>query len=142
VGLIAALKDTLDEGLAALLVAAPSVTRDPALLAALAHLPVAPDSAYRRSDGGMVYVTALTGYANARNTADMLLWKQSLTLITAPSTPHDVLLTIATWNDRHFFFCGPPPSPRQVFPALRERAVRERDTTILAALARERLPCK
>ncbi len=140
VGLIAALKDTVDEQLAALLVSAPSVTRHPELLAALAHLAVAPDSGYRRNDGGSTYVSASTGYANARDAADLLLWRQALTLIAAPSTTHDVLLTIATWNDRHLFmWCGADPRP--LFAALRARATRERDTTVLAALARERPSC-
>jgi len=139
VGLIAALKDTVDEQLAALLVSAPTVMRHPELLAALAHLPVAPDSGYRRNDGGSTYVSASTGYANARDAADLLLWRQALTLIAAPSTTHDVLLTIATWNDRHLFMCGADPRP--LFAALRARATRERDTTVLTALARERPSC-
>jgi len=136
-GLIGALKDTVDETLAALLVSAPLVTRDPELLVELAHLPVAPDSAFRRSDGGMVYMSAQTGYAGARDRADVLLRKQSLALIAAPDTPHDVLVTIATWNDRHMF-CAPPPGTGEVSEALRARATRDRDTTLLAAMARVR----
>ena len=66
VTLIAALHDSVDVPLAELLVSTPQVMRDPELLVALAHLPVAPDSTWRRSDGGMVYVTATTGYAHAR----------------------------------------------------------------------------
>jgi hypothetical protein len=132
--LIAALHDTLDVALAELLVATPAVTRDPGLLVALAHLPVAPDSAWRRSDGGMVYETAMTGYAHARNAADDALWSQSLALIAAPGTSHDVLLTLATWRDRHFYSCPGRPSMRQVVPALKERAAREGDRAILSAL--------
>lgn len=135
-GLIAALKDTVDVTLAGLLVSAAPVTRDPELLADLAHLPVAPDSAYRRSDGGMVYVSAQTGYAGARDRADVLLQQQALALTAAPDTPRDVLLTIATWNDRHMF-CAPPRTG-EVSAALRARATRDRDTTLLAALARVR----
>lgn len=142
VGLIAALKDSLDEGLAALLVSAPSVTRDPELLAALAHLPVRRDSSFRRDDGGMVYMATMTGYASARDMADFLLWRQSLTLIADPRTPHEVLLTSATWSDRHLFSCGPYPSPHDVHEALRARAMRENDSAILAALARVPSLCK
>ena len=141
VALIAALHDTVDAPLAELLVSTPLVTHDPELLVALVHLPVAPDSSYRRSDGGMVYVTAMTGYARARDAAELLLWRQSLALIAAPDTPHDVLLTIATWHDRHAFSCPGRPSKREVFPVLKERASREGDTAVLTALARIKAPC-
>ena len=141
VALIAALHDTVDAPLAELLVSTPLVTRDPELLVDLVHLPVAPDSSYRRSDGGMVYVTAMTGFARAREAAELLLWRQSLVLIAAPGTPHDVLLTIATWHDRHAFSCPGRPSKREVFPVLEERASREGDTAVLAALARVKAPC-
>ncbi len=141
VALIAALHDSVDVPLAELLVSTPRVTRDPELLVALAHLPVASDSSYRRSDGGMVFETVRTGYARAREAADVLLWEQSLALIAAPGTPHDVLLTIATWHDRHAYMCPGRPGKGQVFPALKERASRERDTTVLAALARVKAPC-
>jgi hypothetical protein len=134
-GLIAALHDTVDEGLAALMVATPSVTRDPELMAGLARLPVAPDSEYRRSDGGTTYVTASTGYASARDAADIYLWNHALALIAAPSTPEDVLLTIATWDDRHRFMCGDGRS--RVFAALHERATRDRDTATLVAIGRK-----
>ena len=141
VALIAALDDTVDAPLAELLAATPVVTRDPELLVALVHLPVAPDSSYRRSDGWMVPVTAMTGYARAREAAELSLWRQSLALIAAPGTPHDVLLTIATWHDRHAFSCPGQPSKRAVFPVLKERASREGDTAVLAALARVKAPC-
>jgi hypothetical protein len=141
-GLIAALNDTIDEGLAALLVSAPSITRDPEMLAALVRLPVAPDSVLRHPDGGIGYITVRTGYALARNTADELLWKQSLTLIGARNTPPDLLLMIATWSDRHLFWCGGMPGSREVFAALRARAARDRDATLSAALARVRVPCE
>jgi hypothetical protein len=139
--LIAALKDTVDVPLAELLVSTPQVMRDPDLLVALVHLPVAPDSTWRRDDGGMVYETVRTGYANARGAADYLLWTKSLALIAARDTPKDVLLTLATWHDRHAFSCPGRPSKGQVFPALKERALREGDTAILAALARVKAPC-
>ena len=139
--LITALHDTLDVPLAELLVSTPQVMRDPELLVALAHLPVAPDSTWRRDDGGMVYATVTTGYARARGAADDALWAQSLALIAARDTPHDVLLTLATWHDRHAFSCPGRPSKGQVFPALKERALREGDTAILAALARVKAPC-
>lgn len=139
--LIAALHDTLDVPLAELLVATPRVTSDLELLVALAHLPVALDSMWRRGDGGMVYETVRSGYANARGAADYLLWSQSLALIAARDTPHDVLLTLATWHDRHAFSCPGRPSKGQVFPALKERALREGDTAVLAALARVKAPC-
>jgi hypothetical protein len=143
VGFIAALKDTVDEGLAALLVSAPRVTRDPQLLVDLLHLPVAPDSAYRTDDGVIAYITVRTGYGQARGRADELLWNRSLTLIAAPRTPSDLLLIIATWSDRHPFWCAGRPDSREVFAALRARAARDRDTTLLAAaLARVRLPCQ
>jgi hypothetical protein len=119
VGFIAALKDTVDEGLAALLVSAPRVTRDPQLLVDLLHLPVAPDSAYRTDDGVIAYITVRTGYGQARGRADEL------------------------WSDRHPFWCAGRPDSREVFAALRARAARDRDTTLLAAaLARVRLPCQ
>jgi len=139
--LIAALHDTLDVPLAELLVSSPQVTRDMELLVALAHLPVPPDSTWRRDDGGLVYETVSTGYAHARGAADDALWAQSLALIAARDTPHDVLLTLATWHDRHAFSCPGRPSKRQVFPALKERASREGDTAILDALARVKAPC-
>lgn len=142
VALIAALHDTVDVPLAELLVSTPRVTRDPELLVALAHLPVVPDSSYRRADGGMVHTSARTGYAHARDAADLLLWGQSLAFIAGPDTPHDVLLTIATWRDRHAVMCPGRPSPSQVFPALKERASRERDTAILGALARITTQCR
>ena len=141
VALIAALHDTVDAPLAELLVSTPLVTHDPELLVTLVHLPVAPDSSYRRSDGGMVAVTAMTGYARARDAAELLLWRQSLALIAAPDTPHDVLLTIATWHDRHAFSCPGQPSKRAVFPVLKQRASREGDTAVVAALARVKAPC-
>jgi hypothetical protein len=141
VALIAALRDTVDVPLAELVVATPLVTRDPELLVALVHLPVAPDSSYRRSDGGTVYVTAMTGYARARDAAELLLWRQAPALIAAPDTPHDVLLTIATWHDRHDFSCPGRPSEHDVFPVLEQRAAREGDTAVLAALARIKAPC-
>jgi hypothetical protein len=142
VGFIAALKDTVDEGLAALLVSAPRVTRDPEFLVDLVHLPVAPDSAHRTSDGSTSYFTVLTGYGKARNEAARLLWKQSLALIAAPRTSSRVLLTIATWSDRHPFWCVWMPSPGEVFAALRARATRDRDTALLAALERVHVPCE
>jgi hypothetical protein len=142
VGFIAALKDTVDVGLAALLVSAPRVTGDSQLLIDLVHLPVAPDSMYRRDDGGIAFITVQTGYGRVRNDAALLLWKRSLTLIAAPSTAPEVLLTIATWSDRHPFWCAGMPDSREVFAALRARATRDRDTTLLAALARVRLPCE
>src|SRR6266513_1858315 len=88
VALIAALDDTVDAPLAELLAATPVVTRDPELLVALVHLPVAPDSSYPRSDGWMVPVTAMTGYARAREAAELSLWRQSLALIAARSEEH------------------------------------------------------
>jgi len=139
--LVAALHDTLDAPLAELLVSAPRVTRDLELLVALAHLPVPPDSTWRRDDGGLVYATVSSGYARARGAADDTLWAQSLALIAARETPHDVLLTLTTWHDRHAFVCPGRPSTRQVFPALKERGSREGDTAILAALARVKAPC-
>lgn len=137
VALVAALHDTVDVPLAEMLVATPSVKHDPELLVALAHLPVAPDSSYRTSST-TVDVTVMTGYARARFAAELLLWGQSLALIAAPGTPHDVLLTLATWYDRHAYTCA---SNLAVFPALKDRALREGDTTILAALARAKGPC-
>ena len=139
-GLIAALKDTVDEGLAGLLVAAPPLTRDPELLAAMAHLPVAPDSAHRNPDGSVGYITASTGYAHARDAADLLLWKQAPALIAAAKTPHDVLLTLATWGDRHRYMCGADDS--EVFAALRARATRDQDTTVLSALEHRQGVCR
>jgi len=133
--LIAALHDTVDAPLAELLVSTPQVMRDPELLVALAHLPVPPDSTWRRDDGGMVYETVSTGYARARGAADDALWSQSLALIAAPGTSRDVLLTLATWHDRHAYSCPGRPSMHQVVPALKERATRERDTAVLGALA-------
>jgi hypothetical protein len=142
VAFIAALKDTVDEGLAALLVSAPRVTRDPELLVELVHLPVAPDSAHRTSDGSTSYFTVVTGYGKARNEAARLLWNQSLALIAAPSTSSRVLLTIATWTDRHPFWCVWRPTPGEVFAALGARATRDRDNPLLATLARVRVPCQ
>ena len=133
--LIAALHDTLDVPLAELLVSTPRIMRDPELLAALAHLPVAPDSVWRRNDGGLVYGPVMSGYGHARNAADEALWEQSLALIAAPGTSHDVLLTLATWRDRHPYLCPGRPSMSQVVPLLKERATREGNTAILAALA-------
>ncbi|HYK10348.1 MAG TPA: hypothetical protein VEV39_06090 [Gemmatimonadales bacterium] len=135
-GLIAALQDTVDEGLANLLVTTPAVTQDPRLMATLAHLPVAPDSELRNRDGSTAYITAATGYAGARDAADIFLWNHALALIAAPGTSNDVLLTIATWDERHRYMCGGGDPRSQIFAALRARATQDRDTTILAALAR------
>lgn len=134
-GLIAALTDTTDEALAALLVSAPPIARDPEMLAALASLPVPRDSVVHRSDGGASFVTVSTGYGPARNTADMFLLKQSLTFIASSDTPLSALLALATWNDRHPFLAA---WRLDVFEALLARATRDRDAPVLAALARAR----
>jgi hypothetical protein len=136
--LIAALTDTTDEALAALLVSAPPIARDPELLAVLARLPVPRDSVAHNSDGGIYFVTVSSGYGPARNTADDFLWKQSLSFIASPKTPPDALLAIATWNDRHPSWC---PNLLDVFEALLVRATRDRNSPTLAALARAR-PCR
>jgi len=134
-GLIAALADTTDEALAALLVSAPPIARDPELLAVLARLPVPRDSIVHNSDGGNYFVTVSTGYGPARNTADNFLWKQSLSFIASPKTPPTALLALATWNDRHPFWAG---GRLEVFEALLARATRDQDAPTLDALARAR----
>ena len=134
-GLIAALADTTDEALAALLVSAPPIARDPELLAVLARLPVPRDSIAHNSDGGNYFVTVSTGYGPARNTADNFLWKQSLSFIASPKTPPTALLALATWNDRHPFWGG---GRLEVFEALLARATRDQDAPTLDALARAR----